>query len=97
MPYIQNERKASLDLGNNIENPGELNYILSLVLIEYLNSHGLSYNTLNDISGAMTESLAEFRRRIVLPYEDKKIKENGDIYFQLDYQIQEQLHILRNN
>jgi hypothetical protein len=41
---------------------------------------GQSYQTFNDISGAMTEALAEFRRRIIVPYEDRKIKENGDVY-----------------
>ena len=88
MPYIIPNRRLQLDAGDKLENPGELNYIISLVIIEYLNTHGLSYNTLNDISGAMTESLAEFRRRVVVPYENKKNLENGDIYNQLDDEIQ---------
>lgn len=59
---------------------GELNYALTLLMIGYLKRKGLSYQTLNDISGAATESLAEFRRRVIVPYEEKKRKQNGDVY-----------------
>jgi hypothetical protein len=62
------------------ENAGELNYVLTKVVLQYLGGHGLSYTTLNDISGALTESLAEFRRRVIVPYEDSAILRNGDIY-----------------
>jgi hypothetical protein len=27
----------------------------------------------------MTEAMAEFRRRVIVPYEKQKIKENGDL------------------
>ena len=41
---------------------------------------GNSYATINDIIGALEGAKMEFYRRVVAPYEDEKIKENGDVY-----------------
>lgn len=90
MPYILDTRRDALyndsleDFDDSIKDAGELNYIITNVLITYMRTHGKSYKIFNDISGAMTESLAEFRRRIIVPYEDKKIEQNGDIYLDDD-------------
>lgn len=86
MPYLTEEAKYELDTYSDRrpETTGELNYLLTKVYQQYLDHHGLSYATLNDISGAATESLAEFRRRVVVPYEDRKLMENGDVYEQVD-------------
>ena len=40
----------------------------------------MSYATCNDIVGALDNCKDEFRRRIQHPYEDKKLRENGDVY-----------------
>ena len=81
MPYIDKGRRALLRPEGSIpENVGELNYQLTVVLKDYMLGHGKSYQTFNDISGAMTECLAEFRRRVIVPYEDAKIEENSDVY-----------------
>ena len=89
MPYIVQERRVALDgaiLGLagyenvKIETTGELNYLLTLVVRKYLDTHGLKYATLNDVVGALDGAKAEFQRRVVAPYEDTKIKENGDVY-----------------
>jgi hypothetical protein len=78
MPYIKiGERKAARE---HPSGAGELNFAITVLLIKYAYAKGLSYQTINDISGACTEALAEFRRRVVVPYEDKKIQENGDVY-----------------
>lgn len=60
-------------------NAGELNYVLTVTILEYMKRKGNSYQTINDISGAMAEALAEFRRRVTVPYELGKIRANGDI------------------
>ncbi len=89
MPYIDQERRKAIfgesiiDYNSDIGTAGELNYFLTCILKEYVDRKGLNYQTINDISGAMTECLAEFRRRIVAPYEDSKIKSNGDVYLKL--------------
>ncbi len=60
-------------------NPGELNYCLTRLCIEYAGSHP-NYERLNAIIGALEACKLEFYRRMVAPYEDGKIRENGDVY-----------------
>ena len=38
-----------------------------------------NYQTMNDIMGALAGAQIEFYRRKVAPYEDTKIKDNGDV------------------
>lgn len=80
MPYITNDRRAELDPMVHPETPGELNYCVTMVVVDYLKRKGLSYGTINDIVGALEGAKAEFYRRVAIPYEDKKIQENGDVY-----------------
>lgn len=80
MPYITVDKRAEIDITHRPETPGELNYCITMVLIDYLNRNGLSYSTINDIVGAVEGAKMEFYRRVAIPYEDKKIAENGDVY-----------------
>ena len=84
MPYIKAEKRKELETcgpyGMLKLNPGELNYKITLLLLDYLDTHDLKYQTINDIMGALEGAKAEFYRRIAASYEDKKIKENGDVY-----------------
>ena len=59
---------------------GELNYLMTMLAESYINRHGRSYNTLSDVIKAFECAKLEFYRRRVAPYEDTKIKQNGDIY-----------------
>ena len=61
--------------------PGNLNYVITRILIEYLRVHGMCYDTLCDIDGVLGDIAKEWYRRVVVPYEDKKIFENGDLPF----------------
>jgi hypothetical protein len=82
MPYIPSDRRRDLsDIFDTPETAGELNYIITDMLVNYLNHKGLSYQTMNDIIGALDGAKMEFYRRIVIPYENEKIEENGDVYF----------------
>lgn len=81
MPYIKDERREALALGDiPPDNPGELNFCLTMKMLDYLNFHGTSYSTLNDIVGAVEGAKLEFYRRVAAPYEDAKIEANGDVY-----------------
>lgn len=81
MPYISRERREDLWRGwSGMKNAGELNYELTLTIIEYLDRRGISYQTMNDIIGALEGCKIEFYRRMISPYENQKIKENGDVY-----------------
>ncbi len=69
-----------LEQGDWPNNAGELNYLVTRLIALYLKHRGTSYQTMNDIVGALDNAKDEFRRRIQHPYEDKKIAENGDVY-----------------
>ena len=80
MPYIpQSQRRFSKRLGV-VRNSGELNYQFTLSINRYLVHNGLSYQSLNDIVGALECAKLEMYRRIASPHEDRKIAENGDVY-----------------
>jgi hypothetical protein len=84
MPYIKLADKARLNNGINWNamkpgNAGELNYVVSQIVADYVIRKGLKYAVLAEVVAALQGSLDEFTRRIVGPYEDAKIEENGDI------------------
>lgn len=82
MPYIrQDDRENIEDLTKSPTNAGELNYLIHLILSNYVDDLGESYQTYNDIMGVLEGVKLELYRRRVAPYEEKKIKENGDITF----------------
>jgi hypothetical protein len=83
MPYLTQKRRDELKASGGPQTPGELNYAITMLLIEYWYHNPLpgNYTRANDISGACTEALAEFRRRVIVPYELTKIEENGDVYY----------------
>ena len=80
MPYIKPEDRQKLIGGVNPATAGELNFCLTMIITDYLRDKNLSYQTINDIVGALEGAKAEFQRRVVSNYEDQKIKENGDLY-----------------
>jgi hypothetical protein len=60
--------------------PGELNFQITAVIKDYLDRQELAYTTINDILGALEGAKMEFYRRVAVPYEAMKARENGDIY-----------------
>jgi len=85
MPYIQKERRQRLDdkieaLAKAVDmnhREGEFNYIITRLFLE-LSGEG-RYHDYNELIGALECAKLEFYRRKLAPYEDKKIKETGDI------------------
>lgn len=81
MPYIDGtKRKALADKIMCMNVAGELNYLVTQLCQEYLELHGEKYQTYNDIVGALECAKIELYRRKTAPYEDVKIKENGDVW-----------------
>ncbi len=80
MPYIKQSRRAELHSKNIPVTAGELNYMLTKLCIAYMSDTGNSYQSINDVVGALEGAKLEFYRRYAAPYEDTKIKENGDVY-----------------
>lgn len=84
MPYIpQDERVAVIpsDSEGILNNtPGHLNYAFTEIIKDYVDHNELEYYTINDVLGALEGAKLEFYRRVVIPYENRKIRENGDVY-----------------
>jgi hypothetical protein len=84
MPYINKKDRTyyriPIEILKSLNNPGQLNYIFTQCIAAYLENKGLKYQTLAEITGSLVDAKDEFKRRIVAPYEDIKIKENGDVY-----------------
>tara|TARA_B100002003_G_scaffold180850_1_gene168868 strand:+ start:101 stop:364 length:264 start_codon:yes stop_codon:yes gene_type:complete len=87
MPYIDKRKRIKYEKGlteilselnkvpkENVD--GELNYVISMIL------RGLykpSYYNYNKAIGVLESVKLEYYRREVASYENKKLKENGDI------------------
>jgi hypothetical protein len=86
MPYIKKEDRTrfesvfrKLHEVGKINNPGELNYIFTMIINHYLIGNGMNYQRINDAIGALEGAKLELYRTTVSEYEDKKIKENGGV------------------
>jgi hypothetical protein len=85
MPYIKQEIREELkELTNIIEkyplaNAEEVNYIVTLIFNKYIKHKQVSYENFNSFVGALFCCVLEFYRRKIAPYEDIKIKDNGDV------------------
>ena len=81
-PYIKKEDRAKFSLDAiKPDDAGELNYVISTLLSEYIKRKGLRYQNINEVMGVLDCASKEFYRRVAAPYEDTKIKENGDIEY----------------
>ncbi len=91
MPYIKQERRRDITdypsqnsvivKTRNIDSAGELNFAITSVIADYIAGHGeRSYAIINEVIGVLECAKLELYRRIASPYEDEKIKENGDVY-----------------
>lgn len=79
MPYITKTDRARMEAGYKPTTAGELNYLISTLITEYIEVNGGNYQKMNDVLGALEGAKLEFYRRMAAPYEDLKIQENGDI------------------
>lgn len=90
MPYIKEERREYITpsseipetnyiLMDGIQCAGDLNYAFTVIIHDYLERQGTSYQNFNDAIGALEGCKLELYRRQVASYEDKKILENGDV------------------
>ena len=86
MPYIASARRESfLGFENQvkdlrIDSAGELNYLITKLMLTYLATHGENYRIMNEVIGALECAKAEFVRRKLIPLEQAKCVENGDVF-----------------
>jgi len=79
MPYIKQDCRLD-SVQRHPQNPGELNYAITMLVDRYFRHQGGRYQQINDVVGALEGAKMEFYRRVVAPYEDQKCAENGDVY-----------------
>lgn len=83
MPYIPQEDREDINDNGRFCTPadcGELNYRFAMIINDYIHKHHNSYQTFNDIIGALACQSQELYRRKIAPYEDMKCNKNGDVY-----------------
>lgn len=94
MPYIpQNKRGELQDIINSFKkvltqkrkestwiSVGEMNYLISSLCKEYVENRGLGYPEINNLVGVLECVKLELYRQVAVPYENRKLKENGKVY-----------------
>jgi hypothetical protein len=91
MPYIKKENrerwqpviaefKRVIQDTSNSTPIGEINYLITQLLLEYAKSETICYTTFNSIIGVLANIQQEFYRRAVVPYEETKKTEHGDVF-----------------
>ena len=91
MPYIDKEARDKFEedlnyLSQNILSVGDMNYCISTLISNFLEDIDkvegkVGYYHYNQLIGVLECAKLELYRRLVTPYEDIKITDNGDVYF----------------
>ena len=84
MPYVTEDIRKSLEAGRFPTEAGELNYLITKLCDAFLMKTCLSYKNINQVIGALECAKLEMYRRIAAPYEDKKSRENGEVYVSIE-------------
>lgn len=84
MPYIEPKVRREMqdainDLAMFIESKGDLNYAICELVGKVILEDTLSYTKISERIDAVYDAHNELRRRLLEPYENTKIKENGDV------------------
>ena len=81
MPYIPQNRREHFGITCPFPlSKGELAYLITRAVVMYLDCHGIKYATLADVEGVLQTVSKEVFRRVTTPYEDKKCRDNGDVF-----------------
>jgi len=81
MPYISREdREVLQDFTHTPANAGQLNFLVTTLVDDYISARGLSYTVLNEAIGVLECAKLELYRRLAAPYETIKMAQNGDVY-----------------
>ena len=92
MPYIPQTRRDEINfellddsrdeggLDWTPQNAGDLNFLVTCFIDNYLLKNGTRYANINEMIGALECCKLELYRKIAAPYENLKEKENGAVY-----------------
>jgi hypothetical protein len=84
MPYIKGEERDEFNyhiegLKRRIKTKGDLNYVISELVGQLILKDGPSYTVTSNWIDGVHGAERELTRRLLNPYEDIKIEENGDV------------------
>jgi hypothetical protein len=84
MPYIKDEDRSKFDeaietLTGIINAKGDLNYTISQLVGQLILKTKISYTQISEWIDGVHGAERELTRRLLDPYEDYKIEENGDV------------------
>lgn len=86
MPYITPERREFLEnateeeIAEQILTSGDINYLITTLIDEWISDKGLNYSNINEAVGVLECIKLELYRRVAALYEDNKKEQNGDVY-----------------
>jgi hypothetical protein len=93
MPYIPQNRRDTINaellddskdeggLEWSPQNAGDLNYVVTCFIDNFLLKSGINYANINEMVGALECCKMELYRKIAAPYEDEKAEDNGEVYY----------------
>ena len=84
MPYIPQRNRARIrecaeSLADAVKMEGEANYAVTVLMHALTRKWGCSYTMMARLMGMLECVKQEYYRRVMQPYEDKKMLDNGDI------------------
>lgn len=83
MPYVDQQTRERLEgdpPNNHAITAGQLTYDIQQLLVIYLEDRGVSYQTMAECLGALEGAKADFANRVLTPYEERKRRDNGDVW-----------------
>ena len=95
MPYIEPARQVALAplitaLSDKIASREELSFVLTCLVLSEI--RGISYAEIASLVGDLECVKQEFIRRIVLPYQENRKRDHGDIFFPNNKEARESAH-----
>lgn len=82
MPYIPKADREKVLNEMQPKTVGELNYLMTMLCSRFLDNTvpgKRSYQDYNNVIGALESCKLEMYHKVVRPYEEDKIDENGDV------------------
>jgi len=84
MPYIRDEsrhkfEKSITELATYISSKGDLNYVISEIVGKLILKTNIGYTDISNWIDGVHGAERELTRRLLNPYEDLKIAQNGDV------------------
>ena len=82
MPYISPDARLRLLSEDDPKptTPGEVNFLITEIILGYTASSRPSYTEYATLVGILETCKMELYRRLVVPYENNKIAQHGDVY-----------------